>query len=386
MGRAAAAVAVSGLVASAMGMSAGADPKQLSTTVVAGVGSDTTQDVLNALAGYHLGTKYDPVSSGSATDDYIISFDATDPTGATGDSCITTKLGGPAFSRPNGSSNGQRALSRSLDGGAWGASNATCPNQDLSGSVDFARSSSGPNAAGNQLTFIPFGNDALSFAYYRTDGSPVTELTPGQITQIFQNGRTTINGVSILPCGIQTGSGTYASWLSSAGVTAAEDDAATAECNALLGRAQENDADELVARGDLADAAQDGTQVIIGFSAGAFIAKANGVADPAIPAGLEMGTITTVGTPVDGSGANRTPNATFFANPTYGRTVYNVVPSVLINSPGPTNLGLKGLFRGPTSAICQATDTIGTFGFLVAPNCGDTTDPTLQAALRSGNG
>ena len=94
------------------GSPASADPKQ--ATALAGFGSDTTQDVLNALAGHVNNNNFTPVQSSLATGKkQIVSWDAV------GGPCITPKAGGQSIVRPNGSTNGRRALSRAIDGFAW---------------------------------------------------------------------------------------------------------------------------------------------------------------------------------------------------------------------------------------------------------------------------
>ena len=94
------------------GTPAGADPKQASA--LAGYGSDTTQDILNALAGFTNNNNFVPVQSSLATfKKQIVSWDAV------GSPCITPKAGGQSIVRPNGSTNGRRALSRAIDGGNW---------------------------------------------------------------------------------------------------------------------------------------------------------------------------------------------------------------------------------------------------------------------------
>lgn len=365
---------------------ANADPKQFGAFV--GVGSDTTQDVLNAFAGFSNGVSYLPVQGGTARTQ-LISFDAT------GSPCITSKIGGPTFNRPNGSSAGQRALSRALDGTGYGNSSCGGPT-NIAGQVDFARSSSLDGTAGNQLTYIPMGRDGLTFAYYRADGSPITSLTRAQLQTIFTTGSLTVGGVRIIPCGIQTSSGTHATWVSQAlGVTAGQEDAATNECDTLINpatsaafdRSQENEGPALKARGDAADAASNGTQVIIGFSGAAWVAKSNGLGTPAPGPGVGMGAITddgsgnNLGVPVTGSGTNWTPVASFYDNATFGRTVYNVVSRARINSAGATNLDLKGMFSGPTAAICQAVAARPDYGFTPASDCGSL---ALERGLRSG--
>jgi len=359
--------------------SAGADPKQLTAAV--GVGSDTTQDVMNAAAGFTNGNYYDPIASSSASGArQIISFDATPPPGVS-DNCITPKVGGPTFTRPNGSTGGRRALSRAIDGTSYGS--AACGGvQDVSGLVEFARSSSGPATGdtGTTLTYIPFGRDGVSFAYYRTDGSPVTTLTRAQLTSLFTTGVQVIGGVRILPCGIQTGSGTFAFWNTVTSATTPQENTTTTECNNLLGvgaRSQENNGDDLKARGDAADAAVNGTQVIIGFSAGAFIAKSNLVAPGVPPAGVGIGSIsdngsgTNLGSPVVGIAPNLTPSGTFYGDAIFGRSVFNVFPTSVITSAF-GNDDLKSLFVGAGSAMCLNATVTNAFGFLVAPNCGST--------------
>ena len=107
------------LAASTMVGSASADPAQFGA--LAGFGSDTSQDVLNALAGKSNGILYTPIQSSAATGGrQVISFDATPPAGAA-DNCVTPKIGAPTFTRPNGSTQGRRALSRAQDGTGYGS-------------------------------------------------------------------------------------------------------------------------------------------------------------------------------------------------------------------------------------------------------------------------
>lgn len=371
------------LAASTMVGSANADPAQYNAFV--GVGSDTTQDVLNALSGKSNGITYTPVLSSAATGGrQVISFDATPPAGSA-DNCITPKLGSPTFTRPNGSSAGRRALSRAMDGTGYGSA-ATCALADTSGQVDFARSSDGPASGdtGTDLTYIPFGNDAVSFAYYRASGSPLTTLTKADLENIFKNGPQTIGTTRIVPCGIQDGSGTFKFWNTVTGASTTQENNATAICRNAVGRLQENDGVALKAAGDAvaALAGESQTQVIIGFSAGAFIAKSNGVAVPAPPAGVGIGSVSdngsgvNLGSPVVVSGTTLAPNATFYGDAKFGRLVYNVFPSEIITDPG--NNDLKSIFVDQdagapnTSTLCAMTSTINTFGFLVASNCGST--------------
>ncbi len=377
------------LGATLAGGSAQADPKQYSAAV--GVGSDTVQDVMNALSGSTNGVSYTPINSGSASGSrQEISFDATLPTGV-GDTCITTKLNGPTFTRPNGSGAGRKALAASSGhnpGGWTGSAIGTTPicatAVDITGQVDFARSSSVSSSVvggATAMTYVPFGRDGVSFAYYKASGSPVTSLTRAQLTQIFTaTGPVTIGGTRIAACGIQTSSGTFSFWNGVTTATAAQEDAATAECNNITGallRSEENDGTALKTRGDAEEVAHPGTEVIIGFSAASFIAKSNNVALGAPPATVGIGSIsdngtgTNLGSPVSGTAPNLAPTAGFFGDATFGRNVYVVLPTTVATGVG--NAAIKALFVGPTSAICSATTTINLFGFLASPTCGSTT-------------
>jgi len=389
--RIALAIAASALLGSAFsGGSAGADPKQL--TAFVGTGSDTTQDVMNALSGHANGVNFTPAQSSVASGQrQLISFNATNIGTGIADNCITPKVGGPSFDRPNGSTNGMRALSRAQDGTGWGS--AACGGlADVSGLVDYARSSSGTsNAAATDLTFIPFGRDAVSFAYYRAGGAggAVTSLTRPQLTSLYTTGSLSVsNGtenVTIIPCGIQTGSGTFTFW-NGVHAAAGTENAATTVCNLLggTGRIQEHDAAGLKAKGDLAAA---GVQVVVGFSAANFVAKSNGVAigNPAtfsvgIGSISDNGAGVNLGNPVTGTAPNMLPVSTFYSSSIFGRDVYNVLPTAFVAGPG--NNDLKTLFIGSTSGVCSATAIVQQFGYLsLGASCGST---SMTGPLRSG--
>ncbi len=340
-----------------------ADPKQASALV--GVGSDTTQDVLNALAGFNNGVNYTPLQSSAASGQrQLTSFDAT-PAGT----CITPKSPGATFDRPNGSTAGRRALSRAIDGGLFGAAGPCgSAGKVITGLVDFARSSAGPSGAGTALTYLPFGRDALSFGYYANGVAAVTNLSSAQLTSLYSTGPQTINGVRIVPCLPQTGSGTRQSFLTAVGVSDSTGTTATAACNGTI---QESDGNGLKARA----LTMPNTQLIIGFSAANFISQSNGVAPSQLPAGdpnFGLGSIDALGLPFNGTGSSLTPSATFYNSTTYGRNVYNVVDTSRATGFG--NADLKSLLVGPTSAICSgpAQTTVNRFGFLSVATCGST--------------
>ncbi|MDR2380159.1 MAG: hypothetical protein LBE08_03130, partial [Bifidobacteriaceae bacterium] len=185
-----------------------ADPPSGTYPPLAGTGSDTTQYVMGGLSA--------AITIGGER--VIGSYDAI------GSTQIQTRENGPLFNRPNGSGNGLRALSASINGGNWPASGGV----NVGGQLDFARSSSGPSTAGNELTFIPFGLDAVSYAYsdfgYASVPSYLTlvELRAiylGTVTTYQDASGTTRTYVPRLP---QTGSGTRQFFLQKISVTEAQ--------------------------------------------------------------------------------------------------------------------------------------------------------------------
>src|SRR6476619_7653144 len=150
------------------GGSANADPKQYDAPFVL-VGSDTTQDVMNALAGFDNGIKYPNYlqSSPGTGNKQIVSWDATFNGSTT--SCIATRTGGPSFNRPFGSGAGRAALLATITAGGT-VSNTNCGTgtTSVNGQVSGARSSSLSGTSGTTLAYVPFARDALSYGAYRT--------------------------------------------------------------------------------------------------------------------------------------------------------------------------------------------------------------------------
>jgi len=448
LARAAAVVTVIGIGAGAVLASTGpasADPPAFNALV--GVGSDTTQDIMNALSGNNQNTSYLGLLDDTGNPKQsLVSFDALNPPGAT-DGCITTKLREASFVRPNGSGGGQRALSRALDGGAFGPSTNSqivCgePAKPLTGLVDFARSSSAPSSQpGTVLQFIPFARDGLSFGYVvpPSGTAAVTLLTRAQLTSAFTNATpvatpTIVNGVAILPCGIQTSSGTFGSWNSAVAANTAQEDAATVTCRTTFdtatddtgtGRIQENQGNQLRDKATINTAFDpDGAgplapgdfQVIIGFSASNFVAQNNGVVASQLPAPagtVSLGSITNganvLGLPytgtVGGGPASLSASATFYADTVFGREVFNVVSfarirnsgssgmkELFISNPTASTVGVgqpgRGLLANHVAVICRtaAQTTVQNFGFLslAASRCGTVADNSLTAPSRSG--
>ncbi len=374
-----------------------ADPKQYDQQII-GVGSDTTENVMNAMAGFENGIWYTPVH-GTSNNRTIVSWDAT-ANGLT-TTCISTKTGGPSFNRPFGSGAGRAALISTLTGGTTSNTNCGAGTTSAGGNISFARSSSassvapltGGAAVGN-LAYVPFALDAISYGAYRASGTAVTDLSTTELNQIFSTagGVDIVRGANttrIYGCGINPSSGTGTTWLSKIAVTTANttfcDGLINPATSAAFGPSPENDGQALVDRGNAAQLANAGSQVVIGFSAGNYIGKANLVANGGMPSTVIIGSISNIAggvQPVLGSGSNRTPNPLYFvASNTFTRLLYNVFPDSVINSGNPNSFpDLKQIFKGNSTtgntnpdSLCARSALITSFGFLTIPNCGDTT-------------
>ncbi|MFF4748715.1 substrate-binding domain-containing protein [Streptomyces sp. NPDC002514] len=168
---------------------ASADPAPGVYRVLAGVGSDTTEDVVNGLG--------NDIDGGSL----VASYDAT------GSAKIKTRATGCEIDRPNGSSNGITALNTAID--------------NKTGCLDFARSSRGVATAGTDLTWIPFASDKLTVAT-RADG-PLANLnvSTADLRAIYACTKTTVTvgGVDrpVTPLIPQSGSGTRSFFLTQIG-------------------------------------------------------------------------------------------------------------------------------------------------------------------------
>jgi len=223
-----AATATLGLGVIATSTPAHADPILPNSLV--GMGSDTIQDLMNALSGTPTGNPltfrlpiHTSARSGSKT---ITSWDAIDPTtGAAG--CIFPKLGGPFIDRPNGSGKGVQALSDAIQGGVAFAPNGqtgACGAQavgNMSGQIDFARSSAQPSAfpTGTALTWIPLGRDAVGYMAYDHGTGELATMTTSQLQQLFgtggvanATGTITVGTRTVRACMVQSGSGTGKFW------------------------------------------------------------------------------------------------------------------------------------------------------------------------------
>ncbi|MFD3312845.1 hypothetical protein [Streptomyces sp. NPDC058656] len=308
-------VSAAALAVGAMAAPAVADPSN-GFRVLAGAGSDTTQDVLNGLG--------DSVDGGNT----VASYDAT------GTATIKTRATGCVINRPNGSSAGIDALRNAVD--------------NNTGCLDFARSSRGPaDTSTTDLTWIPFAKDAVTVAV-RGDSalSNDLDLTTAQLHDVYTCSLTSVNGVALTPLLPQTNSGTRTFFLGQIGVA----ESAVGTC---VGSMQEHNGEALDSAGDIAP-----------YSVAQYIAQTGGIVNDRHGA--------TVLGQVNGS-APQNADGTLNVDFTYNRDVYNVVPTSKLS-----NATIASTFAGSGSKVCNDADTIQLYGFGVITNCGDTTDPDLK--------
>ncbi|GAB3677873.1 substrate-binding domain-containing protein [Actinocorallia lasiicapitis] len=200
--------ALAALAVSAVQVPAMADPGFTpAKTDLVGVGSDTTQDVVSALAAAYNKTK--PAAK-------VASFNAT------GSKTFVPKAGLPARARVVGSGNGIKALVG-----------------DTEGAYDFARSSRAKKTDGSEaaLTFFAFAQDGVTWATNFQTYAPKS-LKKSQLANIFKcassarywdqvggtkakKGKKKVR-VAIKPWLPQTGSGTRSFFLGALGLTDAQ--------------------------------------------------------------------------------------------------------------------------------------------------------------------
>jgi ABC-type phosphate transport system substrate-binding protein len=293
---------------------------------LAGVGSDTTQGVMNGLANSITinGTKV------------IGSYDAV------GSANITTKdpatTPGCTIARPNGSGAGRTALLNSL--------------QANNGCLDFSRSSSlNLSAASPGLTYVPFAVDAVSYAITPTSTVP-RKLTLPDLKAIYHCDPNYVGSAPNYSLTVylpQSGSGTRSFWESTMGITDADVVAGVYPCI----KDTKNGSPVEEHDGRVLD-----DKSIAPFSIAQYDAQSSQtIAD--VRGRAILGTIDDL--------APNTLNSNFGVK----RDVYNVIPTSKIGTaPWST------VFVGNNSLICQQANVINTYGFATNPNCGDTTKQT----------
>ena len=265
------------------------------------VGSDTLQDSSNALInGTSISGSTVRIFGGGSS---LGSFDAF------GTTAIQTKPGGPFFGRPAGSGAGVNALRASITGSAY-SGNAAVPTRVITGSVDIARSSSGPGAnadANGKLVYVPYARDAVAYAY-KGGTAAWANITAAQLKQIYDGAITTFDGVAIKPRLPQNGSGTRTFFLGAIGSTAG------GVADAATSTLAENDASVLA------------TGEIIPFSAASWIAQANGATGVSTigTTGVLLGSPLGAVDPFTGTAPNLVANSAYYSNTTFGRDTYLV--------------------------------------------------------------
>lgn len=320
-----AAIAMAGAVATAAG-SAYADPSGPPTPrALAGVGSDTTQGVMNAMAA----TVKD--SSGNLV---LGSYDAV------GSATIQPQNGANcAIARPNGSGAGRTALVKALT-----------PTDPTFGCLQWSRSSSlditTPIPAGTPgITYVPFAIDAVTYVVTSTSSIPRT-ATLADLKGMYTCQPAYAGITAVLP---QINSGTRKFWESTVGITDADIAAGKYPCvtDHINGHAVEEHNATLL---------QD--NMVFPFSIAQYIAQSSNTI-PDVRGTAVLGTIDGI-TPA-------TLNGSFGVR----REVYNVIPT-----PQTGTAPYSTVFVGPNSAICSNVAIIQQYGFATDPNCGSTTSHT----------
>lgn len=323
---------------------ASAEPVSPSYTVV---GSDTLQDVLNALAN---GTGISGANVRSAAGDKSIgSFDAT------GSSWIQTKPNGPRFGRPNGSGDGVKALSRSIDKAPYTSGTPGAPaGVVITGQVDVARSSSGAGSAANPtgpLAYLPFGRDALSYAHSGGANAAFDGIDKATLKGLFECTITQVGGVDVTPVIPQAGSGTRKDFIGKIGVTEASMLEVSEGGCVVVG--QEHDTK------NLADGSAFPANAVTPMSAAQWVAQNTGAGVDRRGAGVKIGS-PIAGTPaVTGTGSSMAPNKTFYDDGTWGRDTYIIVENARITvGDAKYDAGLANLVSNATSKLGNVQSTL----------------------------
>jgi len=280
------------------------------------VGSDTLQDVVNGL-----------INGTGVTGSTVRSLAGSNTAGsfdATGSVLIQTKSNGVRFGRPNGSGDGVKALSRSIDGATYKAGTVGSPTVVISGQVDIARSSSVPTTvdAAGPLRYIPFGRDALTYAHTGS-GAALDNIDAATLKGLFECTITQVGGITVVPVIPQAGSGTRKDFLAKIGSTEALMKEVSEGGCVVVG--QEHDT-EFLADGSTPFPA-DG---VAPMSAAQWVAQNTGAGIDRRGATAKIGTPISGVSPVVGTGTAMVPNAAYYANTTWGRDTYVVVENARV--------------------------------------------------------
>lgn len=363
-----------------------ADPAWTSSYV--GVGADVTQDLYAALGGSSPAPPsaatqfFTPLHSSSATNNKVISSFDADPAGGstTNPGCVTTKLGGPSFDRPNSTTAGIAALLAAINGTGWeGSPSCTNAPVNVTGQIDFARAARGPKSAGTTLTFVPFARDALGVVFFDHGTGHLSSLTTAQLNALYSSstGTISINGDTVDACLTLAGSTPRTNLENAIGVSdsAANTAANAAGCNGI----EQNNGNNFFT---FASALPSGTDAVIPISSGSWIAQANGVAVDrsanARSGGVDLAAIDALGKPYTGTAPSLAPSTTYYQSTSYGYNVFTVLPTSKLSG-FTQDQALESLFVGSGSSICSGSiqTEVHTFGFdsltTTEGTCGSTT-------------
>jgi hypothetical protein len=387
-----------------------ADPSSDSSFgTLVGVGSDTTQDVMNGIAG---------ALGGVANNPKIASYDAVDSHGVAGGTIVTRKHG-TTLDRPNGSGAGVDALLVSIgQASSYTSAPGTWSTADTLGQVDFARSSSGPSTAvtGGVVTYVPYARDAVDYATASSTDFPqlsigdssdsvtngvgqntLFSIYSGKVTQIATGGSgdpklvdwtyQPVEGETLTPIHAyvpQAGSGTRKFWDGASVMNINENNvdannivwdkkvsggtSATSPATPVVPAVSVQEHDGTVLQGD--------PGAIMPFSVGKWITDANNIAGVTDARnGAVLGKLAGVD-PTTGTSGNFALNTDYLStNSQVTRLVYNVIPTAAVNDGSSLT---NWAFVGTGSLVCSQTDTIKKYGFGVltattgASSCGDT--------------
>lgn len=314
-----------------------ADPSVTPASVdIVGVGSDTTQALLNQLA-----TDYNASLPAGSTAPHLYSWDAT------GTSPITPKTGASSIARPNGSGAGISTL-----------------NANTSATVDFARSSRPASASDpHGLAFVLLAKDAITWSA-KDGGNAPASLTQDQLTKIYnctytnwQQISSSLPNATIKPYLPQANSGTRQVFLSAIGVPTPGTCVTTGP--------QENEG---------TDAALNDANAVFPYSIGHYLGQTNGHSSGSDAVGvLTLRNVVVSGTsytPVVSGQIN-----TSLVNTVFGRGLYDVFRNTEWTATDTHGQALQAIF-GSDGWICNdsvAAADITSYGFLNTVACGVST-------------
>jgi hypothetical protein len=368
-----------------------ADPATATFGQLVGLGSDTTQDVVNGLA-----AAITPAAAAAAPAGSLASYFAT------GSSTVVTRSGASEIPRASGSSSGRDMLlvsmgaltSKSITAanGVGGTSSVTAAKANSVGMIDFARSSSGLTTALSDgvVTYIPFARDAVTaavnpasplavvpfvlgsaevpgepslyniyrgvvrYAYVNGTVGSYVYNSVGATAEAAPGGTTAYAIQAYLP---QTGSGTRSYFIGKIGLSEAN---ITTINTTTPGTIKSSFGADIAVQEHDGSVVESDPNGVVAFSISQWVAQANLKAETDRRHGAML-TVMNAVAPTTGSGTSYATNPLFTA---MVRDVYNIVPSRLADD---DTSAIHAMFVGATSKVCAAASTITAFGFGLLP-------------------